>query len=170
MRFEDNLKRMQRKLGLAGYAKIREPYDTSRLTRENAVTDVEIIARKDYYTVMYLEAQSNWKGIATEVARNNENPCMVITGYDESRTILSTVKGHNTLNPKPRHIVIESEATKNWSIDAFMKLIGVREGDDFLVADERVQAAFDRFSDYREAHQAVRREPWKNNRYDTPHG
>ena len=37
--FEANLKRIQRRLGNAGFAKIREPYDTSRLSREVAVRD-----------------------------------------------------------------------------------------------------------------------------------
>ena len=151
MKFEDNLKAVQGRLARAGYGRIRDPYDTSRLAREHAVTDVEAIAKKDDYTVLYLEAKSNWKGIATDVARNNENPCLVITRYDDTRTILSAMRDHGTLNPKPRHIVIESNAAKGWSMDRFMNLIRVRGGDDFLDVDERVHAAMDRFSDYRDA-------------------
>ncbi len=151
MNFEENLKAVQGRLARAGYGRIRDPYDTSRLAREHAVTDVEAIAKKDDYTVLYLEAKSNWKGIATDVARNNENPCLVITGYDDTRTILSTIRDHGTLNPKPRHVVIESNAARSWSMDRFMDLIRVRGGDDFLAVDERVHAAMDRFSDYRDA-------------------
>ena len=148
--FEANLKRMQGMLAGAGYAKIREPYDTGRLAMEGAVMDVEIIAKKDYYTVLYLEAESNWRGIATDVARNNENPCLVVTRYGR-HTVMTTMRDHDTLNPKPRHIVIESSAAKRWSVDSFMGLIRVRAGDDFLVIDERVQSAMDAFSDYRDA-------------------
>ena len=148
--FEASLKRVQRKLGNAGYAKIREPYDTSRLAREVAVRDVEVIAKKDYYTVLYLEAESNWRGIATDVARKNDNPCLVITRYG-SHTIMSTMRDHGTLNPRPRHVVIEDGAAKRWSIDGFMGLIRVRGGDDFLAIDGRVQSAMDAFSDYRDA-------------------
>ena len=148
--FEANLKRMQKKLGNAGYAKIREPYDTSRLAREVAVRDVEVIAKKDYYTVLYLEAESNWRGIATDVARKNGNECLVITRYG-SHTIMSTLRDYGTLNPKPRHVVIEDGAAKRWSIDGFMKLIRVRGGDDSLAIDGRVQSAMDTFSDYRDA-------------------
>ena len=148
--FEASLKRVQRKLGNAGYAKIREPYDTSRLAREVAVRDVEVIAKKDYYTVLYLEAESNWRGIATDVARKNDNPCLVITRYG-SHTIMSTMRDHGTLNPRPRHVVIEDGAVKRWSIDGFMGLIRVRGGDDFLAIDGRVQSAMDAFSDYRDA-------------------
>ena len=151
MRFEENLKLMQKRLVLAGYGRIREPYDTSRLAREHAVTDVEAIAKKDDYIVLYLEAKSNWKGIATDVAKNNENPCLVITRYDDTRTILSAMRDHGTLNPKPRHVVIEREAARNWSMERFMELIRVRGGDDFLVVDGRVHVAMDRFSDYSEA-------------------
>ena len=148
--FEANLKRMQRKLGNAGFAKIREPYDTSRLAREVAVRDVEVIAKKDYYAVLYLEAESNWRGIATDVARKNGNECLVITRYG-SHTIMSTMRDYGTLNPKPRHVVIEDGAAKRWSIDGFMKLIRVRGGDDSLAIDGRVQSAMDAFSDYRDA-------------------
>ena len=148
--FEANLKRMQRKLGNAGFAKIREPYDTSKLAREVAVRDVEVIAKKDYYTVLYLEAESNWRGIAMDVARKNGNECLVITRYG-SHTIMSTMRDYGTLNPKPRHVVIEDGAAKRWSIDGFMKLIRVRGGDDSLAIDGRVQSAMDAFSDYRDA-------------------
>ena len=148
--FEANLKRMQGMLARAGYAKIREPYDTGKLAREGDVMDVEIIAKKDYYTVLYLEAESNWRGIATDVARNNENPCLVITRYGR-HTVMTTMRDHDALNPKPRHIVIESGAAKRWSVDSFMGLIRVRGGDDFLAIDGRVQSAMDAFSDYRDA-------------------
>ena len=148
--FEANLKRIRKKLGNAGFAKIREPYDTSRLSREVAVRDVEVIAKKDYYTVLYLEAESNWRGIATDVARKSGNECLVITRYG-SHTIMSTLRDYGTLNPKPRHVVIEDGAAKRWSIDGFMKLIRVRGGDDSLTIDWRVQSAMDAFSDYRDA-------------------
>ena len=148
--FEANLKRIQKKLGNAGFAKIREPYDTSRLAREIAVRDVELIAKKDYYTVLYLEAESNWRGIATDVARKNGNECLVITRYG-SHTIMSTLRDYGTLNPKPRHVVIEDGATKRWSIDGFMKLIKVHGGDNSMTIDGRVQSAMDAFSDYRDA-------------------
>ena len=148
--FEANLKRIQKKLGNVGFAKIREPYDTGRLAREVAVRDVEVIAKKDYYTVLYLEAESNWRGIATDVARKNGNECLVITRYG-SHTIMSTMRNYGTLNPKPRHVVIEDGAAKRWSIDGFMKLIKVRGGDNSMAIDGRVQSAMDAFSDYRDA-------------------
>ena len=148
--FEANLKRIQKKIGNVGFAKIREPYDTGRLSREVAVRDVEVIAKKDYYTVLYLEAESNWRGIATDVARKNGNECLVITRYG-SHTIMSTLRDYGTLNPKPRHVVIEDGAAKRWSIDGFIGLIRVRGGDDSLAIDGRVQSAMDAFSDYRDA-------------------
>ena len=148
--FEANLKRIQKKIGNAGFAKIREPYDTGRLAREVAVRDVEVIAKKDYYTVLYLEAESNWRGIATDVARKNGNECLVITRYG-SHTIMSTMRDYGTLNPKPRHVVIEDGAAKRWSIDGFIGLIRVRGGDNSMTIDGRVQSAMDAFSDYRDA-------------------
>ena len=149
MGFEDNLKQMQRKLALAGYTKVREPYDTSGLKMEDAVTDVEIIARKDEYNILYLEAESNWRGISTEVAKKNINSCLVITRYGDSHIILSTVKDHNTLNPKPRHIVIETGTRERRSIGSFID--SIKPGINHVETDERVQEAFDRFSVYKEA-------------------
>ena len=148
--FEANLKRIQKKIGNAGFAKIREPYDTGRLAREVAVRDVEVIAKKDYYTVLYLEAESNWRGIATDITRKSGNECLVITRYG-SHTIMSTMRDYGTLNPKPRHVVIEDGAAKRWSIDGFMKLIKVHGGDNSMTIDGRVQSAMDAFSDYRDA-------------------
>ena len=149
MGFEDNLKQMQRKLTLAGYRRIREPYDTSGLKMEDAVTDVEIIARKDEYNILYLEAESNWRGISTEVAKKSVNPCLVITRYGDSHIILSTVKDHNTLSPKPRHIVIETGTRERRSIGSFIS--SIKPGIDYIETDERVQETFDRFSVYKEA-------------------
>ena len=148
--FEANLKRMQGMLVRAGYAKIREPYDTSRLEREFAVIDVEVIAKRDYYAVLYLEAKSNWRGIATDIARKSEDPCLVVTRYG-TRTIMTTVRDYGTPNPKPRHVVIEDDAAARWSLKSFINRIRARDGDDFLVIDGLVQAAMDGFSDYRDA-------------------
>ena len=149
MSFEDNLKQMQRRLALAGYTKVREPYDTSGLKMEDAVTDVEIIARKDEYNILYLEAESNWRGISTEVAKKNINSCLVITRYGDSHIILSTVKDHSTLNPKPRHIVIETGTRERRSIGSFVG--SIKPGINHVETDERVQEAFDGFSVYKEA-------------------
>ena len=149
MSFEENLKQMQKKLALAGYRKVREPYDTSELKMEDAISDVEIIARKDYYNILYLEAKSNWRGISTEVAKKSENPCLVVTRYGESHIILSTVKDHNTLSPKPRHIVIETGVKESRSVGSFIS--SIRPGLDYIETDERVQEAFDRFSVYKDA-------------------
>ena len=149
MGFEENLKQIQRNLELAGYKKIREPYDTSGLKMEDAVVDVEIIARKDYYNILYMEAESNWRGISTEVAKKSLNPCLVITRYGESHIILSTIRDHNTLNPKPRHIVIETGTREKRSIGSFVK--SVKPGIDYIETDQRVQEVFDKFAVYKEA-------------------
>ena len=149
MGFESNLKDMQRKLALAGYVKVREPYDTSELKMEDAVTDVEIIARRDFYNVLYLEAKSNWRGISTEVAKKSGNPCLVITRYGSSHIIISTVKDFQTPKPQPRHIVIETGTRDRRSIGSFINMI--KPGSDFIETDDRVQKAFDTFAVYKEA-------------------
>ena len=64
---------------------------------------------------------------------------------------MSTLRDYGTLNPKPRHVVIEDGAAKRWSIDGFVGLIRVRGGDNSMTIDGRVQSAMDAFSDYRDA-------------------
>ncbi len=149
MSFEDRLESLQRTLKLSGYENIRHFVDISALVRDESVSDCEIIARKDFYNILYLEAKSNWRGIATDVAKKQSKPCLVITGYGESHLILSTIKDYFT-NPRPRHVIIDTRS-KTHSFDGFAKLIKVRPEDDFVSIDEQVHHAFDEFAAYEEA-------------------
>ena len=150
MSFIDNLETFQKQLNRAGYTPQREPFDISILVKEDVVVDCEIIAKKDFYNILYVEVQSNWRGIATDVAKKNQNPCLVITKYRDSHIILSTMKDHITLHAKPRHIVIDVHS-KTHSMNDFIKLIKLNPDDIIVDIDEKIQNAFDKFSEYKEA-------------------
>lgn len=149
--FDENLKVLQNRLARAGYARTYEQFDTSVLVDGHAVKNIEIIARKDFYNVLYMEARANWRSISTDVARKNLNPCLVITRYGESHIILSTVKDHFTLHPKPRYLVIEADARGKHTINTFINSIKVGPDDNINTIDAKVQDTFDRFATYGEA-------------------
>ena len=148
--FDENLKVLQDRLARAGYARTYEPFDTSMLEKEHAVVDIEIIARKDFYNVLYMEARANWRSISSDVAKKNPKPCLVMTRYRDSHIILSTVKDHYT-HPKLRYLVIEAGAKGNHNINTFIDSIKVGPDDNIDTIDTKVQETFDRFATYGEA-------------------
>ena len=150
MSYEDNLESLQRTLKLSGYEGIRHPVDISALVKDDSVHDCEIIARKDFYDILYMEARSNWRGIATDVSKKQAKSCLVITGYGESHLILSAIKDYATASPKPRHVIIDTNS-KTHSFDEFAKLIKVTQDDDTVSIDVRIQDAFDEYATYKEA-------------------
>lgn len=149
--FDENLKVLQNRLARAGYARTYDPFDTSVLDKDHAVVDIEIIARKDFYNVLYMEARANWRSISTDVAKKNQNPCLVITRYGESHIILSTVKDRSTSHSKPRYMIIEADAKGKHTINKFIDSIKVGPDDNIITIDTKVQEAFDRFATYGEA-------------------
>ena len=141
---------LQNRLARAGYARTYKPFDTSVLVQDHAVVDIEIIARKDFYNVLYMEARANWRGISTDVAKKSPDPCLVITRYGDSHIILSTVKDRSGLHPKPRYLVIEADAKGKHTISTFINSIKVGPDDNIVTIDTRVQETFDRFATYGE--------------------
>ena len=156
MSFYDNLTKIQKELKLAGYQPINEPYDFLGITRDQEtrdqekISDCEIIAKKDYYKIIYLEVKSNWRGIATDILKSNPSPCMIITKYKDEHIFCSVLQDHATLHSKPRHVLIDTES-KGHSWSNFVKLIKVSHEDDLNSIDDKVHNAFDKFSDYSDA-------------------
>ncbi len=149
MAFTENLESIQRELKSNGFATMRDPFDLSTLAKEEAVVDCEIIANKSFYNILYIEVESNWKGIATDVAKNSRNPCLVVTNYKHTRLILTTLRDHIT-ERTPRHVVVDSKS-KTHSFQKFCKLIKVKHGDEIEDIDAKIQSAFDEYSEYAEA-------------------
>ena len=150
MTFREGAKILRSKLRHAGFAATGDPYDTSKLEKSRAVADIEVIARKDYYDVIYLETESNWRGISADVAKNNLHPCLVIARYGDRHTILSTTTDHYARDRKTRYVVVNNGA-KKYSVSRFIRSIRSGPGDDTGSVDAKVQKAFDEFSAYKEA-------------------
>ena len=150
MTFREGARILRSKLRHAGFAATGDPYDTSKLEKGRAVADIEVIARKDYYDVIYLETESNWRGISADVAKNNLHPCLVIARYGDRHTILSTTTDHYARDRKTRYVVVDNGA-KKYSVSRFIRSIRSGPGDDTGSVDAKVQKAFDEFSAYKEA-------------------
>ena len=145
--FSDGLDALSRLLGRAGYYTTRESIDIGSIS--SSMIDCEIIARNDEYCILYMEADSNWRGTARSVAESQNAPCLVATKYKDS-VIMTTIRDRMTRSPRPRHIVISPDSEK-YGLPEFVRMIRATENDDFLSIDERVQEAFDAFSKYDEA-------------------
>ena len=150
MTFREGARILRSKLRHAGFAATGDPYDTSKLEKGRAVADIEVIARKDYYDVIYLETESNWRGISADVAKNNLHPCLVIARYGDRHTILSTTTDHYAKDRKARYVVVDNGA-KKYSVPRFIRSIRSGPGDDTGSVDAKVQKAFGEFSAYKEA-------------------
>lgn len=150
MSFDDNVRPLQRALRDSGYERIRNPVDISAFAKADKVVDCEIIARKDFFNVMYMEAESGWRGIASDAAIKSQHSCMVITRYGNTHHIFTTVRNHGTRNAKPRHVVLETRSRPNLLLE-FIQAVKASPHDDHVVIDRKVQAAFDKFSEYKQA-------------------
>ena len=148
MSFDENVRFLQHLFRDAGYEIIRDPVDVSAFTMSDRVVDCEIIARKDFFNVMYMEAESNWRRIASDAASKSKYPCIMITKYGNSHHIFTTVQGHGTHNTKIRHVVLETRARPS-SLSELIQAVEVNPHDDHIAIDGNVQAAFDRFSEYK---------------------
>ena len=149
MGFIENLESIRKELKLNGFAMVNEPFNLNILKREDIVSDIEIIANKENYSILYVEVKSNWKSIATEVAKKYNDPCLIITNYKHNNLILTTLKDY-LIDPAPRHIVIDSNS-KSHTFQKFCKLIKVGPGDNIESIEVKVHSAFNKYSEYAEA-------------------
>jgi len=148
MSFTEHVKQLQRELHSAGYAPIREPVDISEIAKGDRIIECELIGRKDFFNVMYMEAESNWKGIASEVVKKSQYPCLLITRYGDTHRIFTTIRDHGIRNARPRHVVLD---TRSKPTSKFIAEIRVRPDDNHIQIDRIVQESFDGFSEYKQA-------------------
>lgn len=150
MSFEGNIRPLQLALRDAGYETASISVDISALAKAEKVVDCEIIARKDFFNIMYVEAESNWRSIASDVANKSRYPCMVITRYRDTHYILTGVQNYGTHDAKPRHVVLEARS-RPIPLHEFIRSIKADPRDDHVAIDGKVQAAFDKRSEYKQA-------------------
>ena len=145
--FEASADALREKLAKRGYARINKPVNLSRHVDAELITDCEIVARKDFFNMLYLEAHSNWKRVAAGAARAQNGPCVVFAKYDDTRTIAATLTERLSKSPKPRYLVINSES----ELEKFLNKIKASAGDTAVEIDAKVMKAFDDMSAYNTA-------------------
>ena len=147
--FEKNILPVQRAFHESGYEKITRAVDISNILNADRVVDCEIIAGKDFFKIMYMEAEANWRSIARALANKSKHPCIIVTRYSDTHYIFTTVEDHGTRNARPRHVVIENKS--QFSFQKFIQALKAEPQDDHVSLDAKVQNAFDKFSEYQQA-------------------
>ena len=131
-----------------GYVPQDRPVDIGK-TPGGDTAECCIIAGKANYNILYAEAGSNWKSVASAAAREQNPPCMVFTRYDESRIIVSTKIDYEDPKRKSRFLVIDHSTGK--AFQNFLNTIKVTQVDTAQDIDTRVREAFDGFAAYKDA-------------------
>ena len=147
MTFSEGLQDIQRRLGRSGYHTLREPINIESIS--DNILDCEIIARNDKYNILYMEAESDWRKIAKDVAESQDWPCLVMTKNGDS-LIMTTVQDKMTTHPKTRHVVVQPDSEK-YGLAEFVKRVKTTVEDDHVTIAKRVKNVFDGFSKYDEA-------------------
>lgn len=145
--FEANADALREKLAKRGYARTNKPVNLRRHVDAELITDCEIVARKDFFNMLYLEAYSNWKRVAAGATRAQNGPCVVFAKYDEARTIAATLTERLSKSPRPRYLVISSKP----ALEKFLNKIKASAGDTTEEIDDKVMKAFDSMSAYNDA-------------------
>lgn len=145
--FETRADVLREDLAKKGYTRVNKPVNLSRYVDAELITDCEIIARKDFFNMVYLEARSNWKRVAAGATRTQNGPCVVFTRYDNTRTIITTLTNRLLTNPKPRYLVISGSTM----FKKFLNMIKITSNDTAETVDTKVVKAFSVMSAYNEA-------------------
>lgn len=150
MSYEENVRCLQRELRDAGYVIVRNSVDISAIDMAEKIDDCEIIARKDFFNIMYMEAKSNQQRIASDVVFKSKDPCVLITRLANTHHRATTEKEHGTHRAKTIHVVFETSHSLARLIE-FIRAIKVDPHDDHIRIDSKVQTAFDKFFEYKQA-------------------
>lgn len=145
--FEARASALQDELAKRGYTRINKPVNIGRYVDADLITDCEIMARKDFFNMLYLEARSNWKRVAGGAAMTQNGPCIVFARYDDTRTIVTTLTDRLSTNPKPRYLVISGPHM----LKKFLNMIKATPNDTVEAVDIKAIKAFDKLSAYEEA-------------------
>lgn len=150
MSYEENVRHLQRELRDAGYEIVRDPVDVSDFDMADKIYDCEIIARKDFYNIMYMEAKSNQQRIASDVVSKSKYPCVLITRLGNTHHRVTAKKEYGTHSAKIIHVVFETSRSLARLIE-FIRAIKVDPHDDHRIIDGKVEDACDKFSEYKQA-------------------
>ena len=58
MSFSKDLESLHKQLTHVGYNQVREPYDTSSLSKPDVIIECETIASKGFFNILYLDVKS----------------------------------------------------------------------------------------------------------------
>ena len=97
-----------------GYTYTDEIYDTRNISRNEFIDSCYIIARKENFVIIHVDAKSNWRSIATELISKNNDMCLIVTHVTGNHYVFSTPI-YEDGKQKPSHIVINDSTQQKHS-------------------------------------------------------
>ncbi len=132
-----------------GYTYADDLYDTRNISKNKFIGSCYIIARKENFVVIHVDAKSNWRSIATELITKNNNMCLIVTHVTGNHYVFSTPI-YEDGKQKPSHIVINDSTQQN-ILTKFMAKIGVKQEDTDVKTILKMKEAFAQFNTYQQA-------------------
>ena len=132
-----------------GYTYYDELYDTRNISKNEFIDSCHIIARKENFVIIHVDAKSNWRSIATELISKNNDMCLVITHVTRNHYVFSTPLYENG-KQKPSHIVINDSTQQN-ILSKFVTKLRLKQEDTDVGTTLKMKKAFDEFNAYQQA-------------------
>ena len=144
-----NAKDMQLLFINNGYTYYDELYNTQNISRNEFIDSCYIIARKENFVIIHVDAQSNWRSIATELISKNNDMCLVITHITGSYYVFSTPI-HDDGKKRSAHVVI-NDATQQSILTKFIAKMRIKQEDTDVGTTLKMKKAFTEFKTYEQA-------------------
>ena len=132
-----------------GYTYADELYDTRNISRNEFIDSCYIIARKENFVIIHVDAKSNWRSIATELITKNNDMCLIVTHVTGNHYVFSTPI-YEDGKQKPSHIVINDSTQQN-ILTKFIIKLRVKQEDTDVKTLLKTKEAFAQFNTYQQA-------------------
>ena len=132
-----------------GYTYTDEIYDTRNISRNEFIDSCYIIARKENFVIIHVDAKSNWRSIATELISKNNDMCLIVTHVTGNHYVFSTPI-YEDGKQKPSHIVINDSTQQN-ILTKFIAKLRVKQEDTDIKTILKMKEAFAQFNTYQQA-------------------
>ena len=132
-----------------GYTYADDLYDTRNISKKESIDFCYIIARKENFVIIYVEARSNWRSIATELITKNNDMCLVITHVAGNHYVFSTPI-HEDGKQRSAHVVINDSTQQN-ILSKFIAKMRLKQEDTDVGTTLKMKKTFAEFNTYQQA-------------------
>ena len=132
-----------------GYTYADDLYDTRNISKKESIDFCYIIARKENFVIIYVEAKSNWRSIATELITKNNDMCLVVTHVAGNHYVFSTPI-YEDGKQRPAHVVINDSTQQN-ILSKFIAKMRLKQEDTDVGTTLKMKKTFAEFNTYQQA-------------------